>query len=302
MRIETLEIFLSIVENGSISQAAKTHHLTQPAVTSQIQLLEMELGKPLFDRQPRQRKPVTLTKEGEIFLAFARNTLEAYDALIVSISNPSSEFVSVTIGTSPTNGTYIFPYLIEAFKRHFPSIAVDTKMKSGESIHDDIVNGVFDIAITTNNALHDREIVYEKLMSDPLLLIAHPYFPIKKTITVDQLKTLPLVFRISGATSKSILEKNLAKLSCHLDDLNIVLRVFDNESVKQAVKAGLAVGFVTASSISIDGLGEFKTVKIKDLYLERNLYLMKLKKPVREFTPAMQCFWNFALSKKWTER
>ncbi len=259
----------------------------------------MEVGKPLFDRSPRQRKPIVLTKEGELFFLFAKRTQQAFDDLIVAIHNVDEIPMLVTVGTSPTNGTYIFPHLVGAFRRHFHSLTIDFKMIPGDSIHDEIMSGTFDIAITTNNTLHHDALIYEKLISDPLVLITHPDFPIKKIITVDQLKVLPLVLRSSGSTSKYILESNLEKLSCGIDDLNIVLRVFDNESVKETVKAGLAVGFVTASSISREAPSELKTIRVKDIYLDRNLYLMRARNPVRPFTPAMQCFWDFALSKKW---
>jgi DNA-binding transcriptional LysR family regulator len=299
MRFDILKIFLSVIEGGSISSAAKKHHLTQPAVSSQIRALEIELGKPVFNRSSGQKKSPILTKEGEMFSVFAKNILKSYDELSIAINGINGTCMSVTVGSSPTNGTYIFPYLIESFKRNFPSIDIDAKMKSGDSIHNDIINEVFDIAITTNSLLYREKILYEKLMSDPLVLVANSSFPIKKTITIDQLKSLPFVLRTSGATSKYILESNLKKHSCNLEDLNIILRVFDNESVKQAVKANLAVGFVTNSSVVSDLSNELKIIKIKNLFMERNLYLMRLRNSSHSFTIAMQSFWDFAIFKKW---
>lgn len=296
MRIETIKIFLSIVETGSVSRSARMHHLTQPAVTSQIHALEEELGGSLLERLPRQRSRITPTKKGEVFLPFARKILDTYEESKEAMENPKGQQGSITVGTSPTNGTYVFPYLVESFKRKFPGIIVRTFMSTGNSIHRDLLEGMCNIAITTNNSLETGQIVYEKLDSDPLVLVAGSDYAVKRIITVEQLKALPLILRNSGTTSRRIIENGLLKESCSMEDLNVVLQVFDNESVKQSVSAGLGVGFVTESSMA--GMkGVLKKIRVKNLRFERSLYLMR--KEGSELSPSMRSFWRYALSKKW---
>lgn len=296
MRIETIKLFFSIVETGSFSGAAKMHHLTQPAVTAQIQSLEFELGKKLFNRKERRRNSVLLSKEGAIFCSYAQSLLDAYDSLLVALNRDDETEYLLTVATSPTNGTYIFPYLVESFKKNFPHIRVNTAMESGKNIHKTIINGSFDIGITTNNQYKREKIIFDKLISDPIVLIARSDYPIRKNINIDQLKILPLAIRSSGETSISILDKNLHNINCSIDDLNVILRVYDNESVKQAVRSGLSVGFVTLSSI-LDQMEEYKIIRVQGLKFDRNIYIMRSVD--REYSNAMKCFWHFAISKEW---
>ena len=159
-----------------------------------------------------------------------------------------------------------------------------------------MLDGECHIAITTNSEVHRDKILYEKFMRDPLVLIVRANYPVKNTITVGQLVTLPIVLRVSGATSLKILNDGLLKFGYSIKDLNILLKVFDNESVKQSVMAGFAAGFVTASSVKAHS-GEFRIINIKNLKFDRNLYLMRLDN--ENYTKAMHYFWSFTISGKW---
>jgi len=299
MRIETLEIFLSVADTGYISRAAQMHHLTQPAISAQVLTLENELEKKLFERSLKQRKPLKLTKDGEIFYSYAYKMLELHDAMLREMNKANGEKFSLTVATSPTNGTHVFPYIIETFKKIHPNVDVRVIMEQGSNIHRKLLDGGCHIAITTNSDVCRDEILYEKFMNDPLVLIARSDYPAKNTIAIGQLVTLPIVLRVSGATSLKILNDELIKFGYSIKDLNIVLEVLDNESVKQSVLAGFSAGFVTASSIKAHR-GEFRVINIKNLKFDRNLYLMRLKNGI--FTRAMHYFWNFTISKKWNKK
>ena len=79
MKLEYLRTLVSIVEQGSLSAAARSKRISQPAVTKQVQRLEAELGVTLLIRGPRRE--TRLTPAGERVLAFARETLAGFTAL-----------------------------------------------------------------------------------------------------------------------------------------------------------------------------------------------------------------------------
>ena len=93
MNFRTLELFCTIAERRSFSQAAAAHQLTQSAVSQAIQHLEESVGVQLIDRSKR---PLVLTTAGKVYLSGSRVILRSYERL-------EREAVSYTHLTLPTN-------------------------------------------------------------------------------------------------------------------------------------------------------------------------------------------------------
>src|SRR5258707_15763037 len=83
MEFDDIRAFVAVAEARSVSRAARTLYLTQPAVTRRMQRLESPLGVTLCDRT---RRPVTLTEAGQTVLERLRRGLDAVRAV-----RPSSE-------------------------------------------------------------------------------------------------------------------------------------------------------------------------------------------------------------------
>ncbi len=79
MNLSQMRMFLEVVRHGSLSEAARRHQLTQPAVTRKMQRLEKELGTELFERGEGHQ--VKLTARGQDFHCFAEKVLEDYSHL-----------------------------------------------------------------------------------------------------------------------------------------------------------------------------------------------------------------------------
>ena len=86
MNISQLRTFVTVVDAGSFSEAARTMGISQPAVTMQIQALESDLGATLLDRRYRR---VDLTDAGEVLLPYARSILGELDSVRDEISRAS---------------------------------------------------------------------------------------------------------------------------------------------------------------------------------------------------------------------
>ena len=83
MVIQHLQAFVAIAENGSFSAAAERLHLTQPAISKRIALLEEQLKAPLFDRIGRQ---VALTQAGQLLLSKATMGLHSSTLIVTSFT------------------------------------------------------------------------------------------------------------------------------------------------------------------------------------------------------------------------
>ena len=79
MNLSQMRMFLEVVRHGSLSEAARQHQLTQPAVTRKMQRLEKELGTELFERGEGHQ--IKLTSRGRDFLNFAEKVLQDYSHL-----------------------------------------------------------------------------------------------------------------------------------------------------------------------------------------------------------------------------
>lgn len=73
MTLQQLKYVITVANIGTISEAAKKLFISQPSLTKAIQELEKEMGITIFHRS---HKGITLSKEGEIFLGYARQVLE----------------------------------------------------------------------------------------------------------------------------------------------------------------------------------------------------------------------------------
>src|SRR5215203_1405774 len=95
-----LKTLIHVAELGSISKAADRLNIAQPALSRQIQLLEKELGVPLFERHGRG---MVITETGRDVLEHAARIMTEIEAIRSSVSGTMSSYRGVvTVGTTPT--------------------------------------------------------------------------------------------------------------------------------------------------------------------------------------------------------
>ena len=73
MTLQQLKYITLVAEKGNITDAAKALYISQPSLTAAIKELEKEMNIQIFDRT---NKGVHVSKEGELFLGYARQILE----------------------------------------------------------------------------------------------------------------------------------------------------------------------------------------------------------------------------------
>ena len=117
MQIEHIRLFHLAASLGSISKAAHASHISQPALSQQIQRLEQELGFKLFERSNRG---VDLTSAGQIVEKYAGNIARLYDNLMEDLSNLQQSNGMVRISATPVVGIYGLPCTIYKVKEKFP--------------------------------------------------------------------------------------------------------------------------------------------------------------------------------------
>src|SRR5262245_53825158 len=122
MNLDRLEVFLRIVETGSMSAASRSLHLTQPALSHSLRLLEGELGTPLFERRGRG---LILTAAGRALEPRARALVDESRRLARDVSHAAAQrYYDLRLGAIDSVATYLVPRLVEKLRRAFAELHV----------------------------------------------------------------------------------------------------------------------------------------------------------------------------------
>lgn len=247
MTPEQLITFATVAEHGNISRAAVALHLSQPAVSGQLRLLQDEFGEPLYQRDGRG---IRLTPAGEQLRIYAERLRETFhDAHALRDAMRGLERGTLRVGASTTPASYLLPYLIAAFHKQYPDVAVTTI--DGNTTEIVAALGSLDIAIIEGpaglelpptagvTAWREDEIV-------AIVPSGHPLADGREAATLAEMSEHPLVLRERGSGVRQIVERAFAEAGAQM---RVGLEIAGVEGVKEAVRAGMGVGFVSAMSI-----------------------------------------------------
>ena len=248
MTPDQLITFAAVAEHRNISRAALALHLSQPAVSGQLRQLQDEFGEPLYLRDGRG---VRLTPAGEQLASYAARLRDTFrQAYAYRDALRGMEQGTLRIGASTTPASYLLPYLIAAFQRRHPDVTVRTD--DGNTA--DIVGALasFDIALvegqvggdlppdTAVHPWHEDEIVAIMPRSHPLAVAG------VQAVTLAGLSEHALVLREEGSGVRQLIERAFARAGV---PMRVALAIAGVEGVKEAVRAGMGVGFVSAMSM-----------------------------------------------------
>ncbi|VBP10830.1 LysR family transcriptional regulator [Burkholderia pseudomallei] len=119
MELRQLRYFIAVAEEMNITRAAQRLHMTQPPLSRQLQLIEDEIGLPLFERGAR---PLKLTDAGRVLYAQARRVLEQADELAPLTRRLAQAAERIVIGFVPSTLYGALPEMIRAFREAAPAV------------------------------------------------------------------------------------------------------------------------------------------------------------------------------------
>ncbi|RXZ77032.1 LysR family transcriptional regulator [Paenibacillaceae bacterium] len=277
LNFHQLHIFYTVADKGSFSAAAQALHMTQPAVTMQVQSLEDYFGTKLL---LRSTKRIELTEAGSALMPFAQRSI----ALIRETDATMSKFTSqlkgrLQLGASLTIGEYILPRLLGPFGQEYPHIAISMKVMNTAQIMEEILNHHLNFGLIEAPVNHP-DMHMEAVMSDELKLIVPAFHPLAEAdeVSLHDVMKYPVVLREQGSGTRQVMEEELRNKQIDPSSLKIVMELGSTGAVKSAVEAGLGVSFVSASSVKHEvALGLIKTISISDVRFKRQFYSIYLK-------------------------
>lgn len=166
MDTQNLRAFVLVAETGSFSAAALKLHLTQPAVSKRVALLEQQLGRDLFDRIGRN---VSLTEAGNALLPHARTISLQLRAAEQAVRDLSGDVTgALRLATSHHIGLHRLPPVLNEFSRTFPEVKIDIEFMDSEQAYDLIMQGKMELAVVTLAPNSEESIIAEPVWQDPL--------------------------------------------------------------------------------------------------------------------------------------
>lgn len=246
MTPEQLLTFAYVADARNISRAAAHLNLSQPAVSGQLRALQEWFGEALYRRQGHG---ITLTSAGERLAEHARQVRQAYgQACALRDAWQGLTVGTLRLGASTTPASYLLPPLVAAFRQAYPGVSVHMSDGNTSQIVQRLplldlafIEGEVPLALPPDTAVHGwRE--------DEVVAIVGADHPLaaRREVALTELAHLPLVMREPGSGVRALVEQAFAASSLAPE---IGLELAGVEGVKQAVRAGLGVGFVSIMSM-----------------------------------------------------
>ena len=265
MDSQTLTAFLAVAETRSFSLAGERLHLTQPAVSKRIALLESQLNIKLFDRIGRA---VTLTEAGTLLIERARHILQDMDDTRLALSNLSGQVSGqLKIATSHHIGLHRLPPILKAFTAEYPQVALDIQFVDSEWAYGAVHRGEIELGIITlaSHQLSER-LISQEIWSDPLVFMAskdHPLAKIK-TPSAKDISRYSAVFPGENTFTKRIVTQCFDEMGLELE---IMMKSNYLETLKMMVNIGLAWSVLPKTMLS----GGLRNITPRGLSISRSL-------------------------------
>lgn len=292
MDLRLLEIFCRVYTERSFSRAARDLGLTQPTVSAHIKELEESLGTSLFNRLGREIQPTeagrVLYEEAKSIPALKRGAIERMAAFLNRVEG------LLTVGASSVPGECLLPGVMTAFRARHPNVRVRLRISDTADTIDDLRHGDVELGVV-GGTLSDEDLRFEPLATDALVLTvpATPPWQGRRHVTLDELRELPLLVREAGSGTRTALERALAKHKLTLSGMNVAGELGSLGAIKEAVKKGYGVSFISELAIASERkLGLVQVVRAGNLGVIPRTY-QTVRSRRRALSPVTQAFLDY---------
>lgn len=264
MDTQLLEAFIAVAKAGSFSDAAEKIHLTQPAVSKRIALLEEQLNCRLFDRIARS---VTLTEAGEALLPRAHHILREIADTTQAINDLSGDISGrLRLAISHHIGLHRLPPILKQFAQGYPEVTIDVDFMDSEKAYEGVLQGRFEVAVITLAPDVHPKIEAKSIWPDPLVFMVSDDHPLlrESNHTLDNLRDYPAILpglgTYTGRMTRVLFEQHNVPLPSTMTTNYL-------ETIKMMVSIGLGWSLLPESMLE----SGIKPVEILGIQIQREL-------------------------------
>jgi DNA-binding transcriptional LysR family regulator len=262
--IDGIKAFVTVAEARSFSIAANRLHLTQPAVSKRIALLESQMGVRLFDRIGRT---VNLTEAGRALEPRAKDILLNIEDTQREISNLAGNIGGqLSLATSHHIGLWRLPQVLRKFSHLYPDVSLDLHFMDSEVAHEQIVQGNLELGVITLAPKSHERLNAVPVWRDELVFMCAADHPLNQTgkVYIEQLPEYPAILpdmsTFTGRIVKSLFEERGLTL-------NVSMSTNYLETIKMLISVGLGWSVLPKSMLD-DSLA---VISVPNVKIERQL-------------------------------
>ncbi len=282
--VRQLEVLVATGREGSVTAAAESLHLTQPAVSIQLRQLEEHLGLPLFEAVGRR---LQITEPGRHLLSLAAEILTRLDDLEQSARELRGvQRGRVRLGVVST-AKYFAPSLLAQFVKAHPGIEFKLNIYNRERIIEQLQSFAIDLGIM-GQPPEGMNLAGLAFAPNLLAVVAAPSHPLalRRPLSPEDLEDQPFIVREPGSGTRNAMDR-------YFRDNGVAIRMLmeadSNETIKQAVMAGMGMGFLSLHTVRLElAAGRMAVPQIFGLPLRRQWHVVHSR--LRRLSPAAEEF------------
>lgn len=279
MTIRHLEIFSAVCVKGSITQAAETLNMTQPAVSQAIRELEVFYGVKLFQRMNRR-----------LYITDAGRSLQQYAATILSQLEESVQVLrdadtggTCRFGVHVTLGETRLAAILTALGRQVPQVQVRACVFNSARTEEMILENQLDFAVTDHVTLSPACLA-QLLCTEELCAVCAPDFPVPEHLLLAELVRQPLLLRESGSGTRTSIDAVLQSANLTAQP---ILESISTQALTACAEAGLGITILPRSLAAVPlAKGSLREIAVEDARFFRQYHLIRHRR--KYLTAGMQ--------------
>lgn len=285
--LHQLEVFKKVAELNSVTKAAKALHMTQPAVSNVLRLLNEALSNPVIEVI---NKRVFLTNTGTILLEASHKIKQTLDdvrtQLSIEMGALKGTFKIATVSTAK----YFILKMLGAFKKDNPGVTIQLSVKNRDDVLERLKNNQDDFVIMSQ--LPDNfKVEHYPFYEDELVVASASSHPVAhaKINSLQELKQKSWLIREAGSGTRMAM-LNLFKKHRFVPQFE--MEIDNNESIKQAIMSNMGLSILSKQSIELEQkVGLIKIIPLKGFPVAHEWYLVKCLG--KTLSPIAQQFYDF---------
>ena len=285
--LRQLEMLAATAEHRTLAGAATALHVTGPAIAQQLRLLEKRVGLALLERRA---DGLHVTEAGRALLGCAHRVEREMQATADELESLRTSTTGHVVLGAVSTAKYFTPHLIAEYRRANPGISVHLVVGNRAETITALEDYDVDLAIM-GRAPSSLDVVDEAFGEHPYVVIAAPDHPLVgiRDVSVARLSEEMFLLREPGSGTRIHAESLIAAAGL---PMRVEMEMSSNETIKQAVMAGLGVALISAHTIAAElGDGRLAVLDVEGLPIRRQWRAVRLAS--REPSPAMSSLWEF---------
>ncbi len=265
---------LHIVEYGSFTEAARQLSLTQPAISQHIKQLENMYGIRVFSH--RMGGTITLTKEGEMLVGYARRMMTISDRMAELLRGSNAQEGLYVVGAAESIENYSIVNALTAYSEAHPDFSFKYVVDDNTSLLRKLDAYKADFIFTDKSPKGNGYKITEVGKDSVVLAVSQKNrLAKKKKATLDEIKKEKLILMLPGAVSRDVFEETLTAQKEKLKAFNVTTEIDRVSAITGMVKKNLGVAVLSSSDIREElKSGEIVALKIDGLKHDRKISLV----------------------------